>query len=146
MRSNIEMIKKQLRFPILLILCGTLSSCSPEFWLEVLAAALMDTSTSGTSYNSTSGTGTTYTSTYTPTYTGTTSTTSTSSSSSYQKTKHPRKCTSCFIVGSGKCHNCSGRGTYYIMSSDKHVTCPSCNGTGKCRVCNGTGTSGYDYY
>ncbi len=77
---------------------------------------------------------------------GTSTSTSTSSSKSYQKTAHPRKCTSCAHVGNGKCKLCGGSGKYNTISDPVYRTCPHCNGTGKCQVCNGTGTTGYDYY
>lgn len=80
-------------------------------------------------------------------YSGVSSGTSTSSSSKdYQKTAHPRKCTSCAHVGNGKCKMCRGTGKWYNTASSAYQTCPHCNGTGKCQVCNGTGTTGNDYY
>lgn len=134
---------KKIKVLLLLLVCGTFSSCNPNFWLEVLAATLVDMSSAPTSSYSTS-------SSYTPTYTGSTistsTSTSTSSSKSYQKTAHPRKCTSCAHVGNGKCKLCGGSGKYNTISDPVYRTCPHCNGTGKCQVCNGTGTTGYDYY
>ena len=135
------MVMKKIRILILVILCGVFGSCDPNFWLDVLTTTLVDMSASpSTNYNSAVGTAT-----YVPsTYTGVSS--SSSSSQGYQKTAHPRKCTSCSHVGNGKCKNCGGTGKWFNSGSSKYQTCPHCNGSGKCQVCNGTGSTGVDYY
>ncbi len=50
--------------------------------------------------------------------------------------------TPCSRCSSGKCTNCSGKGTKSGIGS--LMTCTSCKGTGACRFCNGAGSFGSD--
>ena len=72
----------------------------------------------------------------------------TSNTNHHKREPHPRKCESCFNVGTGLCRVCAGKGKHQLtINSSPDDDCFSCGGTGRCRFCKGTGLSGVvDYY
>ncbi len=128
---------KKLKFVLMVVLCLSLSSCSPEFWGALLIGLTTPTYNSYSSYSSYSTTPT-YSSS-SSSYSGSTySSGSSSSSSSSSSNKGQRTCSQCNGTGQviksgtgfGNRKWCSICGKE-VADSHYHGTCPGCNGTGK---------------
>ncbi|MCD8386364.1 MAG: hypothetical protein LUD17_05665 [Bacteroidales bacterium] len=110
---------------------ATGSNISKDEWRMLVAQAYAESNGNDTSYGSTSY--------------GSSNGSYTSSSSS---TSSRRKCIPTlsqwggstdhsYCYGSGKCHNCNGRG--YVESFGNTVQCTYCKSSGKCQRCHGSG-------